>query len=586
MQKQNQGFGSFVRPNLGRYAASIALAVASVFCGLVPYLAVYRLFLRITQGQSSVRDVALHAAVVLAAFALQILFYSLSTAISHVTAFSILERMRIAITEKMMKMPLGYMQAKGSGYLKNLLVDEIERLEFPLAHAIPETSSGVLLPLGVMVVLFMMDWRMGLAAAVPAMVTLLFYLPLYRGIMNEFAATYYKALENMNGHVIQYITGIKEIKIFGRAKDAYSQYESSIDQYRDSTLRLYHKMYFVTAPAFVILSSILVSVLCVGGLLYCGGSLSFSLYLLTIFVSVSIGAPLLKFTEFMDNFYTIKNGKRLVDEVMAAPELPQVEAPHVAVNSNDIAFEDVSFAYGEQDVLHGLSLSIKAGQKTALVGPSGSGKSTAANLLARYWEVGGGRITLGGVDIRDIPLARLMETVSYVTQDTFLFNMSILENIRLGNPNAGDEEVRAAARAAQCEDFIEQLEHGYDTIAGDSGAKLSGGQRQRIVIARAILKNAPVLVLDESTAYADMENQHKLQASLAALCRDKTLIVIAHRMATVVDCDQIIVIDGGRAVAYGTHGELLETSALYRHMWGIHTASADWSAGGKEAAPC
>lgn len=578
MKEKQTGFWAFIKPARLRYGASVLLAVLSVFCGILPYLVAYRLVLRMTEGVATTQVVLLHAIAVLGFFALQILCYAGSTAISHVTAFGIIHRLRIAITEKLLKMPLGYTQTKGSGHLKNLLMDELERLEYPLAHAIPETSSGVLLPLCAMAVLFAMDWRMGLAATLPAVATLVFYLPMYRGIMDEFAATYYTDLENMNGQVIQYITGIKEIKIFGRAQDAYSQYEHSIDRYRDSTLRLYGKMYFVTSPAFVLLSSILVCVLCVGGLLYCNGSLPFPMFLLTIFVSVGIGAPLLKFTEFMDNFYTIKNGKRLVDEVLSAPELPQTKTPNSVVTGCNIAFHNVSFAYEENAVLENISIRFPQGKKTALVGPSGSGKSTIANLIARFWDVGSGSITLDGVDIRNIPLTQLMDTVSYVTQDTFLFNMSILENIRLGRPGATDAEVLAAARAAQCEEFIDELEQGYGTIAGDAGARLSGGQRQRIVIARAILKSAPVLILDEATAYADMENQQKLQASLAALCRDKTLIVIAHRMATVVDCDQIILMDGGRAVATGTHEELLQASPLYRHMWDIHLASAQWSA--------
>lgn len=579
-------FWSFLKPEKFRYAASVLLAILGVFFGVTPYVVVYRLLLLILGGGATTGTIILHAAMVLACFALQILCHSLSTGTSHKTAFAIIERMRIAITEKMLKMPLGTTRQKGSGHLKNLLVDELERLEYPLAHAIPETSSGLVLPAAVMVALLVMDWRMGMAAALPAVATLLFYLPLYRGIMNEFAATYYTDLENMNGNVIQYITGIKEIKIFGRARDAGSQYERSIDRYRDSTLRLYHKMYFVTSPAFVLLSSILVSVLCVGGFLYCGGSLSFPIFLFTVFMSVGIGAPLLKFTEFMDNFYTIKNGKRLVDEILAAPELPSVTERNDHVKGCDIAFHNVTFAYEDgPDVLKDLPLACKAGQKTALVGPSGSGKSTVANLMARFWDVGTGRITLGGIDIRQMPLAQLMESISYVTQDTFLFNMSILENIRVGRPGATDDEVKAAAGAARCDDFIRELDEGYASLAGDGGAKLSGGQRQRIVIARAILKNAPILILDEATAYADMENQQKLQASLAALSRGKTLVVIAHRMATVVDCDQIVLIEAGRATAAGTHKELLQTSELYRQMWETHLASARWSAGG-EVSPC
>lgn len=306
-------------------------------------------------------------------------------------------------------------------------------------------------------------------------------------------------------------------------------------------------------------------------------------------ISLGIGAPLLKFTEFMDNFYHIRNGAGLVREVLSAPELPQTKAGRADLQGHEVVFQDVSFGYEDKTVLDHISLVFREGQKTALVGPSGAGKTSVANLIARFWDVTDGSITLGGADYRDIPLEQLMENINYVTQDPFLFNMSIRENILVGKPHATEEAVVAAARAAQCDEFIRALEHDYDTICGDAGAKLSGGQRQRIIIARAILRDAPVLILDEATAFADMENQQKLQASLSALCRDKTLILIAHRLTTVVDCDQIVVVDGGKVAAVGSHESLLVESSLYRDMWAAHCGSRDWSLGrgaGAEVNPC
>lgn len=576
-----------MRPKAFRYTVSVFLSICGVGFGIIPYLLVYRLLSGLAKAQYSPRDVLLFSLAVLLSFVFQLLCHYVSTAISHKTAFAILEQIRVAITEKMMKMPLGYTQAKGSGYFKDLLMDQIERLEYPLAHALPETTSGVLMPIAVMILLFFADWRMALSVLIPAAVTLLIYLPMYLGIMNEFARTYYHSLDIMNGKVIEYISGIKEIKIFGRGKEAYSQYEASIDGYEKATLGLYHKMYFVTSPAFVLLSSILVSVLCVGGLLYCQGNLTVSMFLFTIILSLGIGTPLMKLTEFMDNFYNIKNGRHLVNEVLSAPELAQAECFYKEVSGHEIAFHDVSFAYDEKNILNGISLVFRENQKTALVGPSGSGKSTIANLIARFWDANGGSITLGGVDYRDIPLRQLMENIDHVTQEPFLFNVSIRENIRIGKPEASDEEVAWAAGAAQCEEFISKLEQGYDTIAGDAGAKLSGGERQRIIIARAILRNAPVLILDEATAFADMENQQKLQTSLNALCKDKTLIIIAHRLSTVADCDRIVVMEDGRVNAMGTHEELLESSELYLHMWDIMGASTNWSINGERSVgPC
>lgn len=578
MATKSGGFIDFVRLKKGNYAASVLLAILSVFCGVVPYFVVYNLLLCIAQDACTQADVVYCALVVLAAFVLQILFHSVSTAISHKTAFSLLEKMRLDIMRKLLKLPLGYTQLKGSGYFKNTLMDEIERLEYPLAHAIPETTSSVLLPVAIMVALFFIDWRMALATVVPVAATLLYFLPLYRKIMNAFSGTYYSALENMNSKVIEYIKGIKEIKIFGRSKDAYSQYEQSIDGYKNSTLKLYHKMYFVSTPAFVLLTSVLVSVLIVGGVLYLKGELLFSIYLFVMIVSMAIGVPLLKFIEFMDNFFHIKNGKRLIDEIMSAQELPEQKKERIDLKSKTIMFDDVSFAYDEEEkVLQHVSLVFEENKRTALIGPSGSGKTTVANLVARYWDVAGGKITIGGKDIRQLSLEQLMDTICYVTQDTFLFNSSVRENIAIGNQEASLEEIENAARAAQCEEFIKELPQGYDTLVGGEGVKLSSGQRQRIVIARAILKDAPILILDEATAYADMENQQKIQQSIQELSEKKTLIIIAHRLSTVVDCDRLILMDQGTVSACGTHKELLASSRLYKTMWELYSQSQTWN---------
>lgn len=574
-QFRKKRFADFVKQQAPAYFVSVFLAIVGVFFGLLPYDMVYRMLISISEA-GDVRAVFIYAALILLSFALQILMHSLSTAISHKTAFSILEKVRLSIMEKMMRMPLGYTQAKGSGFFHNMLVDSIERLEFPLAHAIPETTSNVLLPLGIIGLLFAADWRMGLSVLVPASLTLIFYLPMYVGIMNEFADTYYKMLEKMDGRVIEYIRGNKEIKIFGREDAAFSKYEASIDDYETATLKLYNRMHFAVSPATVILSSLLVGVLCVGGLLYCKGELPAYLYLFSMLISMGIGNSLLKFAEFMDNFYHIRNGARLINEVLSAPELREPDKELNEIPDNEIILQRVSFAYEETQVLKDISLVFPEKTKTAIVGPSGSGKTTIANLISRFWDIDEGRIMIGGIEYQNLSLAQLMQRVNYVTQDTFLFNLSIMENIRLGKPDADDPEIIEAAKKAQCHEFILALEKGYETVVGDEGSKLSGGQRQRIIIARAILRNAPVLILDEATAYTDMENQQKLQRSLQELCKDKTLILIAHRLSTVTDCDQIIVMQNGKADAVGTHEELLKKSPLYLQMWETHEKSRNW----------
>ena len=574
-------FIDFLKPYTTSYIGSVLLAIASVFWSLAPYYILYRLLTGLVSG-FSYKDIIMGTLFILIAFVLQLICHGLSTAISHKTAFRILREIRIAITNKMLRMPLGYMQLHGTGHFQHMLIDGTERLEFPLAHAIPETTSNVLIPAGIIVILFFVDWRMALAVMIPAVLTLIFYLPMYIGIMNEFANTYYSALKYMNNRVIEYIRGNKEIKIFGQEKRAYSKYEEAIRNYKKSTLKLYNKMYIVSAPALVLLSSITVSVLCVGGYFYVYRGLSGQIFLFSVLLSVGLGSSLLKFTEFMDNFYHIRNGKHLIDEILSASELKEISSGETILN-NKIELSHVSFTYGKETVLHDISLTIEENTKVAIVGPSGSGKTTIANLLARFWDVTDGCITIGGVDYKSLSLSELMAKISYVTQDTFLFNMSIMENIRLGNPAATDEEVKIAATNAQCSDFIEKPEYGYDTVVGNAGAKLSGGQRQRIVIARAILKNAPILILDEATAYTDMENQNKIQDSLMALCKNKTLVVIAHRLTTVIDCDKIIVLDAGKLDSVGRHEELIETSALYKKMWSAYISETSKISERKEA---
>lgn len=560
-------FGDFLKPYAGKYVASVSLAIAGVFFGLVPYYIAYRLLIGFPAGYSY-RELLVGTVLILVFFVLQLLTHNASTAISHKTAFRILEQVRGALTDKMLRLPLGELQAKGSGHFHHMLIDGTERLEYPLAHAIPETTSSVLLPLGIVSLLFAVDWRMALSVLLPAALTLLAYLPMYIGIMNEFANTYYTSLERMNGQIIEYIRGNKEIRIFGQEEKSYGRYTEAIRTYESSTLKLYHRMHIVAAPATVILSSILVAVLCTGGALYAQGQLSGYIFLLSVLLSVGIGASLLKFTEFMDNFYHLKNGKRLINSLLSAPELR--DGAQEALENNRIELRNVSFAYEKEPVLRDVSLVFEEKQKVAIVGPSGAGKTTVANLLARFWDVTGGSITLGGVDYHDLSLSALMSKISYVTQDTFLFNLSVMENIRLGDPAASDAQVMQAARQAQCAEFIEALDDGYHTVVGNDGARLSAGQRQRIVIARAILKNTPILILDEATAYADMENQQKIQASLQALCQDKTLIIIAHRLTTVTGCDQIVVLEDGKVNAVGTHEELLGSCVLYQNMRNFH----------------
>ena len=580
-------FKDFIVPNIPAYTVSVSLAVLGVGCGMVPYITVHRLLMRLAKGGTSVAEVSAYVGVIIAAFAFQLVLHSISTAISHKTAFSVLEKIRLALTEKMIKMPLGFTRNKGAGYFHGMLIDSIERLEFPLAHALPETTSNILIPLSITAILFAADWRLALAVLVPAAATLVFYLPMYIGIMNDFANTYYAALENMNGRVIEYIRGNKEIKIFGTEAKAYSQFEDSIDNYEKSTL-----MYFVSAPAFVLLSSITVSVLSVGGLLFTSGLIEAPLYLFAVIIAEGLGVSLLKFTEFMDNFYHIRNSKKLIEEVLSAPELEETAAAAALhIPNNEIVFHNVCFSYDEimaadktgnennapkGNVLHDVSLTFKEGKKTAIVGHSGSGKSTIANLIARFWDVDAGKILVGGRDVREYTSDSLLKNFAIVFQNVYQFEDTVANNIRFGRPDASDDEVREAARRARCLNFVEALPDGFDTVLAEGGASLSGGERQRISIARALLKDAPIVILDEATSSVDPENERELQEGLRELCEGKTQVVIAHNLATVTAADQILVLDGGRIVERGRHEDLARAGGTYEHFLQARERAVGW----------
>lgn len=478
---KNNKFMDYAYAQIDQYIMSVIIAMIGVFFGLLPYFLIYKLLIEIlNKGDQQI--LIQYCIYILLSFSLQIIMHSISTAISHKTAFHILKEIRLTIMEKIIKLPLGFTQQKGSGYFHNLLVDSMERLEYPLAHAIPETTSNVLMPIGIITIIFYKDWRLGLSLLIPTIITFALYLPMYVGIMNQFANTYYKALETMNGRIIEYIRGNKEVKIFGTEEIAYSRYEESIDYYKDSTLKLYNRMFFVMSPPLVILSSLFIPVLIVGGYLYTSHSISASLYLFTILLSFGIGNSLLKFTEFMDNFYHIKNGARLINELLSQEELYEPINNEFKIMNHEIKMKNVDFSYEIVKVLKQVTLTFPENKKTAIVGPSGSGKSTIANLLARYWDVDNGIIELGGLNYKEMTLAQLMNHINYVSQEPFLFNMSIMDNIRIGNMNATNEEIIHVAKMTHCHSFIEQLEDQYDTVVGNQGIKLSGGQRQMITI--------------------------------------------------------------------------------------------------------
>ena len=569
---------SFASPCRGKMAASVALAILSVAGGFVPYLGVYQIIRLFLERQASWEGILFWCGVCLAGYAVKVVGYALSTMLAHVSAYTILEGLRLRAADRLMGAPLGEVESRPIGAMKSTIVDRIEDIEPPLAHMIPELSSNILLPLVVVIAMFLIDWRMGLALLVTIPVAL---IPMAFGMKsyNKNYAAYMEANAHVNSVIVEYVEGIQVVKAFSQGERSYQKFARAVSSFKDFTMNWYRCTWASMNLCLSILPTTLLGTLPVGVYLYQAGVLDPAQVTLCLMMALGIASPLMSATAFINSMKSMQFAVKDTRELLDLPQVSQAEQD-VPMDGRAIQLRDVSFSYGGQDgreVLHHLDLTIPQGKFTALVGPSGGGKSTIARLAARFWDVTSGSITLGGHDIRELPLKQLSREISFVTQDNFLFDCSLKENIRLGRPGASDEEVFAAARAARCEEFVSRLEHGWDTAAGDAGKQLSGGERQRIAIARAILKDAPVVILDEATAFTDPENEDKIQRSIMALSKGKTLLVIAHRLSTIQNADQIVVLEEGEIVDRGTQSELLGRCPLYQTLWAAHVGAQDWA---------
>lgn len=563
-----------------KMALSVVLAVCGVAGGLLPYLGVYRIILIFFSENPTISEIMPWVLLCAAGYLAKQLFHGLSTSFSHISAYHILENIRLALSEKLMRIPLGSAFAKTAGEWKSVIVDRVETIELPLAHMIPEGISNLLLPICVFLYMLVMDWRIALSALVCVPIGAVVYAIMMKNYSSQYDK-FMKSSNYVNSVIIEYTEGIQVIKAFNQSSGSYQKYAEAVESFKNFTLDWFRSTWGLMNLGAAILPSTLLGMLPAGVLLYLSGELTPASLTLAIILSLSIIGPVSWFNNAVNDFKSIQYAIRDVNEVLDITELTDTEN-RVVLTDYGVSLNKVRFAYNDQDgdVLHDIDIKLPQGSFTALVGPSGGGKSTAAKLIARFWDVTGGSISIGGTDIRKIPLSQLSQIVSFVSQDNFLFNCSLLENIRLGKPDASDDEVMAAARAAQCEEFIRRLDKGWDTPAGEAGGKLSGGERQRIAIARAILKNAPIVILDEATAFTDPENEAQLQNSISKLTRGKTLLVIAHRLSTIKDADNIIVLNKGRLEAIGTHEALLDESVLYRQMWEAHIGARCWSAVG------
>lgn len=562
------------KPYHGKFIGSIILAVLGVACQMVPYFCVAHIVTLMLSGEQDFSSYMTACIVTLCGYLGKVVFANISTVISHTATYYTLRDLRENITEKLARVPMGTILDTPSGQYKTTIVDRVEGMEPTFAHLLPEMTANVLVPIVIVVYLLILDWRMALLS----LVTLVVGLVVMSAGMKNYPVKWegaVKAGKQMTDAIVEYIGGIEVVKAFSQSAGSYKKYSDAVN---------YNANYYVdwmrenqkTMSAYnAILPSVLICVLPCGFSFWLSGSLELSTFLSIVIFSLGLVGPIIAAFTFTDDLAVLGTNVEEISQLLNAEELNHKETP-IKLENTGISLRSVSFSYdGTTEVLHDVNLAIHPGTMTALVGPSGSGKSTVAKLIAGYWDVTSGSITLGGHELKDMPLSEIADQISYVSQDNYLFNRSIRENIRMGRPSATDAEVEQAAKQSGCDAFIRKLDNGYDTVVGSAGSHLSGGERQRIAIARAMLKNAPVVILDEATAYIDPENEALVQKAISTLTVGKTLIVIAHRLSTIVGADNIVVVKDGTIHAQGTHEKLLETCPLYRDMWQAHIGAKD-----------
>ena len=555
---------------------SIAVMLSGIIMNVLPFLFLYQLLRPLLTEEAVgpeyilVRILSIAVCGVLYAF-----LYVKGLSLSHNAAYHTLQNLRISLQGKLEGQPLGVIQEKGTGSLKKMFIDDIDSIELLLAHALPEGLANLAVPLFVFIAMFFVDWKLALLSLCSLPLGFVAMGAMYQAGISKMDA-YYGAARKMNNTIVEYINGMEVVKVFNRDGDSYRRFEEDVRSYRDFTLNWYK----VCWPWMALYNSILpctaLFTLPVGAWLVLRGLSTLPDLALVLCMSFGVGAPLLRSLSFMSTMPQLKYKINALEHLMDAPALQQTDASFSGADYS-ISFENVRFAYQKKEVLHGISFQAAPGSLTALVGESGSGKSTLAKLLVHYYDVTGGAIRIGGQRLTDMSVESLNQQISYVSQEQFLFNISLLENIRLGKPEASDEEVMAAAQKAQCGEFLSRLPEGIHTMAGDGGKQLSGGERQRISLARAILKDAPIVVLDEATAFMDPENEEKMNEAIGEVIQGKTVVVIAHRLYSITGADQICVLDQGRLADMGTHEELLNRCEAYQKLWHAAEHSARWA---------
>lgn len=556
------------------YVASVLIAILGVACSVVPYVIMGDIVAKLIDGnrdwQFYVKD-----GVIMAVFWIgRVICHGISTSCSHKATFHVLATIRKQLCDKLAKVPLGRVKDTPSGTLKNIIVERVDSIETTLAHILPEFTANLLAPIVVFVYLLVIDWRMALVSLITLVIGMFAYMGMLVGYEESFQNTVNKT-KILNDTAVEYINGIEVIKAFGKAQNSYERFEVAAKEGADCYVEWMRRCNVFFSIAMVLMPCTTIAVLPIGGIFFMKGSLALADLIMCLILSLGLVSPLITIMSYSDDLGKMRTIVGEVTDILSWEELERPMQDQKKMKDYSISLSDVTFGYHEKEVLHGVNMEIKEGTVNAFVGPSGSGKSTIAKLIASLWEVNRGSIRIGGVDLRDLSLEEYNRKIAYVSQDNYLFDDTIRENIRMGNLNATDAQVEEAAKKCGCHEFIMGLTDGYDTVVGGAGGHLSGGERQRISIARAMLKDAPIVILDEATAYTDPENEAIIQASVAKLVQGKTLIVIAHRLSTIADADQIFVISDGRVVEEGTHQQLLEKGKIYSKMWQSHISVKD-----------
>ncbi|MSS78570.1 ABC transporter ATP-binding protein [Anaerococcus sp. WCA-380-WT-2B] len=554
--------------------AAVFIAIIGVGFGVIPYFSVAAIINNLVAKNANLNNYYPYIFAVFVGFLASILFHEISTIISHNLAYRIIEDKRKLLADKLSKISMGEVERKSSGQWSQFMVETLDKMEKPIAHVIPEVIANIFIPIVLIITIFIMDWRIGIANLLTIPLGLLFSMLMMRGY-EEKSKRYQEAAKAMNTTMVEYVNGIKVIKAFNKSASSFGKFRKTVEENKNAMLDWYLSVCFSMTATMETIPSTMVFVLPASLYFFMKGSVEVGTLITCILLSYASYKPLIKAMSHME---TIANIKVVFEEIKKIMEIPNLKRGEEVrdIKSYDVEFKDVTFAYEEsKNVLNNISFKANENELTAIVGNSGSGKSTITKLIAGFWNVSNGEILIGKTNLNELPLKQNMELVSYVSQENFLFNKTILENLKMAKEDASMDEIKEACEKASCYNFIKGLPNGYETIVGKGGANLSGGEKQRIAIARCFLKNSPIVLLDEATAYSDPDNESVIQQSIDKLIKDKTVIMVAHRLSTIVNANKIIVVDNGEIVEEGSHKQLLELNGRYKKMWDAYTESKE-----------